>query len=144
MRKKLSKIAAVVSGVLMMGMAFVTMNAPVFADVENNQNQGQAQGQTQVQQNSAQPRDCVETAILDGCNGIGGLVLSIVDFLTAGVGILGVIGITVVGIQYLTAGGNEEKTRKAKRRMLEIVIGILAYVIMYAILKWLLPNLSFS
>ena len=61
----------------------------------------------------------------------------VVDIMTIGIGILGVIGITVVGVQYLTAGGSEEKTRKAKRRMFEIVIGLVAYVLIYAVLKWL-------
>ena len=98
---------------------------------------------------------CVNTAILgdNGClcdtdqNGEqtgGGIVLRIlslvINILTVGVGVLGVIGITVVGIQYLTAGGSEEKTRKAKQRMLEIVIGLVAYVLIFALLKWLLPT----
>ena len=89
----------------------------------------------------------VDTAILSGCDcdgGNGGSVIEIlnliVDIMTIGIGILGVIGITIVGIQYLTAGGSEEKTRKAKRRMFEIVIGLVAYVLIYAALKWLLPN----
>ncbi len=64
----------------------------------------------------------------------------VVDIMTIGIGILGVIGITIVGIQYLTAGGSEEKTRKAKRRMFEIVIGLVAYVVLYAFVKWLIPN----
>ena len=90
----------------------------------------------------------VEAAILTGCaneekspgGGISCILNLVVDILTIGVGILGVIGITVVGIQYLTAGGSEEKTRKAKRRLFEIVIGLVAYVLIYAALKWLLPN----
>lgn len=94
----------------------------------------------------------VDTAILSGCNCAknkkgnpagGGEVIyiltTVVDIMSIGIGILGVIGITIVGIQYLTAGGSEEKTRKAKRRMFEIVIGIVAYVLLYAFLKWLLP-----
>ena len=68
-----------------------------------------------------------------------GIVNAVSDILAMGVGIVGVIGITVVGTQYLTAGGNEEKVRKAKRRMLEIVIGIAAYVLVYALMKWLMP-----
>ena len=60
--------------------------------------------------------------------------------MSIGVGILGVLGIVIVGIQYLTAGGNEEQTRKAKRRMFEIVIGLVAYVLVYAFLKFLLPT----
>lgn len=74
----------------------------------------------------------------------GGIIIKLLtdglNILTVGVGILGVIGITLVGLQYLTAGGSEEKTRKAKTRMLEIVIGLVAYALIYAILKWLLPT----
>lgn len=62
------------------------------------------------------------------------------DILSVGVGILGVIGISISGVQYLTAGGSEEKTRKAKRRIFEIVIGLAAYAVLYYLLKWLLPN----
>lgn len=64
----------------------------------------------------------------------------VVDIMSIGIGILGVIGITVVGIQYLTAGGNEEKTRKAKQRMFEIVVGLVSYVVIFAALKWLMPG----
>ncbi len=93
-------------------------------------------------------KPCVETAILgtggqyctgqDG--GIVGLIMKVVDILSVGVGILGVIGVTVVGLQYMTAGGDEGKVRMAKRRMLEIVIGLAVYMAFYAILKWLLPG----
>ena len=62
--------------------------------------------------------------------------------MTIGIGILGLIGILIVGTQYLTAGGNEEKTKKAKRRMFEIVIGLVAYVVLYSFLRWLLPNFN--
>lgn len=64
----------------------------------------------------------------------------IIDIMTVGVGILGVIGISVVGIQYLTAGGDEGKARNAKRRMLEIVIGLVVYAIFYAVLTFLNVN----
>ena len=91
---------------------------------------------------------CVSTSILsNGCScdkGDGSEVTRILklvmEVMTIGIGVLGVLGITVVGIQYLTAGGNEEKTRKAKQRLLEIVIGLAVYVLIYALLKWLLPG----
>ena len=60
--------------------------------------------------------------------------------MTVGIGILAVIGIIVVGVQYLTSGGNDEKAKKAKRRLLEVVIGVVLYVIAYAVLKWLMPS----
>ena len=74
--------------------------------------------------------------------GIRCIIELVIDVMTVGVGILGVIGITVVGIQYLTSGGNDEKAKKAKRRLLEVVVGIILYVIAYAVLKWLLPSMK--
>ena len=86
----------------------------------------------------------VDTSIIQcdegGDGGIWHIVNLVVDIMSIGVGILGVIGISVVGIQYLTAGPNTEKTTKAKRRLFEIVIGLVAYAIMFAFLQWLLPG----
>ncbi|MBR2543277.1 hypothetical protein IKF03_01605 [Candidatus Saccharibacteria bacterium] len=82
-----------------------------------------------------------QTTILKECgareDGIMCVLELVIDIMTIGIGILGVIGISVTGIQYLTAGGSEEKTRKAKRRMLEIIIGLAAYAVGYGLLKWL-------
>ena len=86
----------------------------------------------------------VDTSIIQcdegGDGGIWHIVNLVVDIMSIGVGILGVIGISVVDIQYLTAGPNTEKTTKAKRRLFEIVIGLVAYAIMFAFLQWLLPG----
>ena len=85
----------------------------------------------------------VDTAIIecgDKESGIGQILKLVINILSIGVGILAVIGITVVGIQYLTAGSNEEQVRKSKRRLIEIVIGIIAYVLLYALIQWLIPG----
>ena len=74
-----------------------------------------------------------------GC-GVYSILNLIIDIFSAGVAILGVIGITIVGIKYLTAGGNEEQTRKARHRMLEIVIGLVTYALMYAGIQFLVPG----
>jgi hypothetical protein len=42
----------------------------------------------------------------------------------------------------LTAKGNEEQVKKAKRRIAEIVLGLAAYVTVYALLSWLLPGFN--
>lgn len=87
-----------------------------------------------------------KTNILNDCGGKTGeesitcVLKLVVTILSIGVGILGVIGISVSGIQYLTAGGSEEKTRKAKRRIYEIVIGLALYAVLYFALQWLLPG----
>ena len=92
---------------------------------------------------------CAQTAILNDLSCDSGTgdsvyktIMLVVDIMSVLIGILGAIGISVTGIQYLTAGGSEEKTRKAKRRLFEIVIGLVAYVLMYAFLKFLLPSFN--
>ena len=90
----------------------------------------------------------IEAAILTDCAGKSGengegikcILNLVVDIMTIGVGILAAIGLGISGIQYLTAGGSEEQTRKAKRRIFEIVIGLFAYVLIYAFLKFILPD----
>lgn len=69
--------------------------------------------------------------------GVWHIINLVVDIMSVGVGILAVAGIGISGIQYLTAGGNEEKTRKAKRRIFEIVLGLAVYVVSYALFKFL-------
>lgn len=76
--------------------------------------------------------------------GVKCIILLVVNILSVLVGIVGIIGIVIVGIQYLTAGGNEEQTRKAKRRLLEIIIGMALYFAASGLLNWLLPNFSTS
>ena len=125
MKKLLTAIIAIVMGGFMIA-------APVFADGCN---------ETQLK------NGCVSTAILGGgcsCdNGGDSIFITLqkaIDIFSIIVGILAAIGITITGIQYLTAGGNEEKTRKSKRRLFEIIIGVAAYVLIYAFLTWLLPD----
>lgn len=76
----------------------------------------------------------------DGEATIFHILSTILDIVSVGIGILAVIGISITGIQILTAGGNAEKGTKAKRRMTEIVIGIVCYIALFAALKWLLPT----
>lgn len=95
--------------------------------------------------NEVSAKSCagVNTSILEceeeknGGEGVIHILNLVMDIMTIGIGVLGVVGISVVGIQYLTAGGSEEKTRVAKRRIYEIIIGLAVYAVFYAILKWL-------
>ena len=90
---------------------------------------------------------CYDGAILDVCDdgkgsGISDVLKMVVRIMTVGIGILAIIGITVAGVQYLTAGDKEEQVRKSKRRIVEIIIGIAVFALLYAILSWLLPDFS--
>lgn len=75
----------------------------------------------------------------NGCS-VYTVINSIIDIMSMGIGILGVIGIIVVGIQYLTARENETQVQKSKRRIGEIVIGLVAFAVLFALTQWLLPG----
>lgn len=53
---------------------------------------------------------------------------------------MGIIGITIVGIRYLTTGNNVEQAEKAKRRIPQIVLGLIIYALLYAGLQFLMPG----
>ena len=62
------------------------------------------------------------------------------NILTAGVGILATIGLVISGIQYTAARDDAGKVAKVKSRIFNIVIGLLAYGVMWLTLEWLIPG----
>ena len=87
----------------------------------------------------------IDTSIVECESSEGGGVLRevlwiIVDAVSIGIGILAVIGIVITGTQYLTSSGNELQATKAKRRLAEIIAGVILYVGMWSFLNWLLPG----
>ena len=127
MKKIICAIVTVVMSVFMIIIP-LTVHSPAFADQEGE--------------------NCYKGAILSTCDpnsdgsGISEVLKIAIRVFTVAIGVLAAIGITITGVQYLTAGGNEEQTRKAKRRLFEIVIGLAAFVLIYAVLSWLLPGFS--
>ena len=89
----------------------------------------------------------VETALVD-CgsteSGIGHILSLVINIMSVIIGIVGAIGIAIAGVQYLSAKDSEDKVRKAKRRIFEIVIGLAAYVLLAGIAQWLLPGGSLN
>lgn len=130
--------------VLSIFVASIIMVAPVFADTKCVPTS--VLGNQKCKENSdgeLEPGGNINCSCDDGeGGGIKEILKLVVDIMSIGVGVLAVIGISVSGVQYLTAGGSEEKTRKAKRRILEIVIGLIAYVLIYALLRFLLPGFN--
>lgn len=98
--------------------------------------------------NAPQHDDCVKTSIIgDGgqyCDengsGIYRLLYIVINVLTMGVGVLGVLGIIISGIQYMTASGNEAQMAKSKKRIFEIVLGLVVFGVMWVVLQWLIPG----
>lgn len=81
-----------------------------------------------------------------GCDGEGifFILKLILTVMTYGVGILATIGFVVSGYQYLTAKDDVSKVQKAKDRMVQIVIGLVVYAVMWSALQFLLPGGVFS
>ena len=81
-------------------------------------------------------------ALQDDGKGCGiWLILNIIlTVLTSGVIIAATIGMLLSAITYMTAKDNPEKIVKAKKRILDIIIGLFIYAAMWSILEWLLPG----
>ncbi|MNH58411.1 hypothetical protein D3C85_1146540 [compost metagenome] len=77
-------------------------------------------------------------------NGVWGILKLAINIMTAGVGILAVGGIVYGSILYTSAGGSSEQTKKAMGIITNVVIGLIAYALMYAITNFLIPGGLFS
>lgn len=105
----------------------------------------------------AQAAECggVQTSII-GCSqqggnnasakdsGIWGVLLLVLNILTAGVGIAAVGGIVYAAILYTTASDRSAQVEQAKNTIRDVVIGIAAYAGMYLLLNFLIPGGIFS
>lgn len=56
------------------------------------------------------------------------LLGSVLNFLLSVAGVIGIIGLVISGVWYMTAGGDEDRIRLAKRMALASVIGIVVVV----------------
>ncbi len=128
---------------LVLGVATIAMPAPAMA----------ISGPSQHSE-TTHTDGTAKTAILKTCatdDGKGGGILCLLreglDILSWIVGALGFAALVFVGFQYLTAGDNEEQVKKAKRRIVEIVIGVALFLLANVIVQWLTgsdPNASNS
>ena len=62
--------------------------------------------------------------IIDDAPRLSSVLLKATDFLLSIVGIIVILCIVVVGIIYLTAGGNQERVDQAKRATVASITGI--------------------
>lgn len=89
---------------------------------------------------------CVDTMmfgqVCDACD--GGAIFKIVSFflktVSMGVLVLAVIGIIICGVTILTAGSEPAKVARGKRRLIETVIGIVVYALMFTIINFIIPG----
>lgn len=97
----------------------------------------------------------VKTSIIDGslCGGkedgteggtIYALLIGVLNILTAGIGIAAVGGIAYGALLYTTAENKPDQTKKAIGIITNVVIGIVAYGLMFVLLNFLIPGGIFT
>lgn len=94
----------------------------------------------------------VDTAIIkcddsgDGVenSAIWNLLIMAINILSAGVGILAVGGIIYASILYTTAEDKQDQVNKSKDIITNVVIGLVAYALMWAGLNFLIPGGLFN
>lgn len=76
--------------------------------------------------------------------GVWGILVLIINILTAGVAVLALAGIVYGAVLYTSAGGNPEQVKKAMGIFRNVVIGVVAFAGMYALLNFLIPGGAFN
>lgn len=151
MRKWFGRIVSVaVVAVMALGVAMpvVVSSGEVEAAYVNNvapdggggggNNSGNGQGGQQ--QGGGSGGGDVETSILPSGWGVEDILKLVLNIVVYGLGAAAVLGVVIAGIMYMTARDNEAQVTKAKTRLYEVVIGLVAWALMYAVLNWLLPG----
>ncbi|PLS81072.1 hypothetical protein CYG49_02975 [Candidatus Saccharibacteria bacterium] len=73
-------------------------------------------------------------------NAIYVVLLSIVNFLAAGVGLVIVGGVIYGAFLYITANGNAGKSQQGITIIVNAFIGLVLFIFMYAIINYLVPG----
>lgn len=76
--------------------------------------------------------------------GVWGILLLAINILTGLIALAAVAGIIYASIMYTSAGGSVEQTKKAMGIITNVVIGVVAYALMYAGLNFLIPGGIFA
>lgn len=63
-----------------------------------------------------------------------------IKLLTAAVGIFATISIVYAGIMYATSADDPSVVTKAKKRIFETILGVVAYVFLFAFINYLIPG----
>ena len=74
--------------------------------------------------------------------GSGGPIAKVLGLLIAAAGIVFIILLIVGGFMYLTGAGNEEQTGKAKKLMIDAIIGLILTLIAWAAGSWIYGELT--
>ena len=118
--KRFSVVLVAVLAVLCLG---VFMAAPAFADDDSDNGDGEQAG-------SKQP--CT--------SGIKSVMNLFLNIITGGLFLAATIGIIMCGARIITARDDPAQVAKARKRIIEIVVGIIAWVLIDVLVQLILPS----
>lgn len=72
--------------------------------------------------------------------GIWGLLVTAINILTAGIGIVAVAGIVYGAVLYTTAGDKASQVTQAKTVIFEVAVGLVMYALMFSFLNFIIPG----
>jgi hypothetical protein len=76
----------------------------------------------------------------DDCDFIKKFINPAINTLSACFGVIAVISIIIGGINYSTSEGDPQKTSRAKNRIFNTIIAVIAYMFLYAFIQFLVPG----
>jgi hypothetical protein len=130
------------AGLTMSIMLVLGMAAPAFAqDAQQQINNGLCAGSNL--QFTEDPGQC-NVAATDATTKINNIIHTIVNLLSALVGVVAVIMIIVGGFRYITSGGNDTSVTSAKNTILYAIIGLVVVALAQIIVRFTLSKLTNS
>jgi len=91
-------------------------------------------------------KNCTTLFASEYCTGDGSGITKVISFilavLTGTVVVAGTVGIIICGVMIMTARDNEVQLAKGKKRLLEVVIGIIAWVLLAVVANLFIPRSS--
>jgi len=93
----------------------------------------------------AKPKAGVEDSALKcsggrDCGLVDKYVNPIINFLAIIVGLVVVISVVMGGVQYASSEDDPGKVAAAKSRIINAILGLLAFLFLYAFLQWIVPG----
>lgn len=123
-----------------------TVNSTATTGV-NPDNGQQATGQTVVNGQSCCPKSAVQGVAADdqpkSCL-FAKYINPLINLLSAAVGILVVISIIYGAIMFSTSGGDPQRAANGKNRIRNSLLGLLAYLLLYGFLQFIIPGGKFN
>jgi hypothetical protein len=84
------------------------------------------------------------TNVPSGFANIGELINTVFKVIISAAGVIFLILFLVGGVQYLTAAGNEEATGKARRLLVDSIVGLIIILAAWAVGTWILGALGLT